>query len=391
MHSTASSSPAALAVAPIEPSGSRGAPTRVLHVINGEHYSGAERVQDLLAQNLAPLGFEVGLACLKPGRFATMRRAQSAPMIELQMNSRFDLRPARRLARLVREENYALVHTHTPRAAMIGRLAAALAQVPLVHHVHSPTDSDSTRKWQDRVNARIERYSLCGASAVIAVSYSLADYAARQGISENCIRVVPNGVPVLGPLPPRKPPTQTWTLGIVALFRPRKGLEVLLDALAVLRSAGLDVRLRAVGDFESAEYRQHIDRHVARRGVGDCIDWVGFTDDVPSELAQLDLFVLPSLFGEGLPMVILEAMAAGVPIVATRVEGIPEAIRDEHEGRLVKPNDPLDLARAIAEFVRGETDWSVLRSNAHRRQAHWYSDQGMARNVAAVYRQVLDG
>ncbi len=91
-------------------------PRRVLHVINGEHYAGAERVQDLLAMNLSRFGFEVGFACLKPGRFAMMRQALHAPLVELGMQSRFDLRPALRLARLVRREQYALVHTHTPRA-----------------------------------------------------------------------------------------------------------------------------------------------------------------------------------------------------------------------------------------------------------------------------------
>jgi glycosyltransferase involved in cell wall biosynthesis len=362
---------------------------RVLHVINGQHYSGAERVQDLLALNLSRFGFEVGFACLKPGRFADLRQAQQATVIEMPMSFRFDLRPAFRLARKIRRENYALVHTHTPRAVLVGRVASALAGVPLVHHVHSPTASDSTRVRQDRWNARIERASLGGASAVIAVSRSLAGYAAAQGITENRITVVPNGVPVRGPLVERTPPTDSWTLGTVALFRPRKGLEVLLEALASLRSQGLDVHLRAAGEFETAEYERKIHLQVQRLAIGDLVRWTGFTQDVPAELAKMDLFVLPSLFGEGLPMVILEAMAAGVPIVATRVEGVPEAIRDGIEGLVANPNDPADLARAIARFVRGQADWSHFRIAAHQRQADRFSDHSMAAGVADVYQRVL--
>jgi glycosyltransferase involved in cell wall biosynthesis len=363
---------------------------RVLHVINGEHYSGAERVQDLLALDLPGLGFEVSFACLKPGRFTQMRQARQAPVVELQMQSRLDLRPVFRLARLIRRDRYALVHTHTPRAALVGRLAAALAGVPLVHHLHSPTASDSTRGRQDRFNAWVERLSLTGVSGVIAVSHSLADYARAQGIASARISVVANGVPPRGPLVDRAPPRATWTLGTVALFRPRKGLEVLLDALALLRSQGLDVNLRAVGDFETADYEQKIKAQVARLGIGERVHWVGFTQDVPAELARMDLFVLPSLFGEGLPMVILEAMATGVPIVGTRVEGVPEAIRDGQDGLIARPNDPEDLARVIARYVSGQADWSQIRANAHRRQAERFSDRSMAKGVAEVYRQVLE-
>ena len=364
-------------------------PVRVLHIINGEHYSGAERVQDLLALSLPAFGFEVDFACLKPGRFAAMRQARQAPLVELNMKSRFDFWPVLRLVRLIRNQHYALIHTHTPRAAMIGRMAAALAGVPLVHHLHSPTASDSTRRGQDRLNAWIEHWSLTRVAGVIAVSRSLGDYARVQGIAESRVTVVPNGVPPRGPLADRTPPAQTWTLGTVALFRPRKGLEVLLESLALLRSQNLDVRLRAVGEFETDAYRQKIDEQVARLALSPWIEWVGFTRDVPVELAKMDLFVLPSLFGEGLPMVILEAMAAGVPVVGTRVEGVPEAIRDRIEGLIANANDPRDLARAIAELVIGQADWSELRSSAHRRQAERFSTDSMARGVADVYTRVL--
>jgi glycosyltransferase involved in cell wall biosynthesis len=105
----------------------------------------------------------------------------------------------------------------------------------------------------------------------------------------------------------------------------------------------------------------------------------------------MDLFVLPSLFGEGLPMVILEAMAAGVPVIATRVEGAPEAVRNELEGLLVEPGHPQELADAVTRVIDGHVDWLDLREAAHRRQARYFSDRSMAEGVANVYRKVLDG
>ncbi len=204
----------------------------MLHLINGEHYSGAERVQDLLALRLPEFGFAADFACLKLHRFGVCRQAQHAELFDLPMRSRFDLGPAYKTAALVRKNGYRLLHTHTPRAALIGRLAAALAGVPLVHHVHSPTAVDSTRRWRNRFNTTIERLSLARASGVIAVSRSLGDYARRQGIDPQLIHVVSNGVPTLGPLVERPAPQGDWTVATVALFRPRKGLEVLLEALA---------------------------------------------------------------------------------------------------------------------------------------------------------------
>ena len=147
--------------------------------------------------------------------------------------------------------------------------------------------------------------------------------------------------------------------------------------------------MRAVGEFETVDYELRIKHDVERLNIGSSVDWVGFSKDVPHELARMDLFVLPSLFGEGLPMVILEAMASGVPVVATGVEGVPEAIRDGFEGVIAAPNDPRRLAQAINRYLRGEVDWSQMRVAAHQRQADVFSDVAMARGVAQVYREVL--
>lgn len=363
--------------------------TRVLHLVNGEHYAGAERVQDLLGLRLPEFGFEASYVCLKPNKFPQTRIAQHVPCDAAPMAFRFDLRPALKVARMVRDGGFALLHTHTPRSALIGRVAAAIAGVPVVHHIHSPTIADSTRRFRDAINAIVERQSIARISAAIAVSQAMAQYARRQGIHPARIHVVSNGVPIVGPLTNRTVPSQTWTLGIVALFRPRKGLEVLLESLALLRQTEHDVRLRAVGTFESPEYLAAIVAHAAKLGVSDCVEWTGFSRNVQSELSKVDLLVLPSLFGEGLPMVVLEAMASGVPVVATRVEGIPEAVRDGIDGVIANPNDAADLSRAVGRVIGGELDWSRLRQSAHARQAQWFSDECMARGVAEVYRKVL--
>ena len=363
---------------------------RVLHLINGEHYAGAERVQDLLAQHLPSMGFSVGFACVKLDLFDELRETREAPLYDLPMRTKFDLWAAARVARLVREEDYRMIHGHTARTAMLGSVAAAMARVPMVYHAHSPTSHNTTHRLADRINGLVERLSLRRAARVIAVSQAMAEHIEHEGFDPARIAVVPNGVPAVADLLDRKIPQGCWTLGTVALFRPRKGIEVLLDAMALLRRNGLDVHLRAVGTFESPKYAADIAVRIERLGLTKHVTWTGFTSNVTDELLKMDLFVLPSLFGEGLPMVVLESMAAGVPVVATRISGIPEAIHDGRDGVLAEPGDVEDLAGAIGAVMRGHYDWSVLRASALARHAAEFSDRAMAAAVAAVYREVLE-
>lgn len=362
---------------------------RVLHVINGEHFSGAERVQDLLATQLPAFGFDVTFACVKPGRFVESRTSTDATLLETPMRFRFDIRPGMELAKLIQKEDIKLVHAHTPRSALIGAIAASKAGVPFVYHVHSPTGNDSTRRFRNWFNALCERLSIRHATRLITVSPSLQELMISEGFDPETVSYVANGVPSVPFDESRTAPNKTWTIGMVALFRPRKGIEVLLEALAKRRAAGDDLRLRAVGPFETPEYKREVLDLVESLGIADAIDWTGFTNDVQAELVQMDVMVLPSLFGEGLPMVILEAMAAGVPVVASEVEGIPIAIRNNEDGVLVPANDVAALSDGIAKITSGKLDWMQLRKNSYRRHAESFSDRAMADGLAKIYREIL--
>ena len=362
---------------------------RVLHVINGEDYSGAERVQDELAMRLPEFGYDVGFACVLPGRFDAVRQAQHAPLENAGMRSKFDLRPVKKIERLIRDGRYDIVHTHTPRSLLIGGMAANRAGVPTVHHVQCPAAADTTNVWRNRLNAFIERRCMKGVAKVLPVSESLREYLHGQGVKDQDIRVIPNAVPVHGPLKDRQTPAEPWTIGICAMFRPRKGLDVLIDALAKLKAAGHNVRLRAVGYFKEPQYKVRIEQQIKDLQVHDMVDWRGFSDSVYDELAQMDLFVLPSLFGEGMPLAILEAMAAGVPVVSTRVEGTPELVRDGIDGVIVEPGDADALAAAFDRIIRGELNWHELRASAHQRQGELFSDSKLADSVAEIYSEVL--
>ena len=368
-------------------------PISVLHVVNGEHFSGAERVQSHLGRCLPLFGVTADFACVCPGRFAERLEAgdgRHGRCERLPMKHRLDLATAWRLAQLVRRRGDAVMHAHTPRTAMLTSIASTLTGVPWIYHVHSPAARDSARGLTNRINAIIERRSLAACSAIVTVSESLRADCLTLGHHPDRVQVVHNGVPAIAP--PRKPDPELngpWVMGIVALMRPRKGIEVLLEALAQLRPNFPNLILRCIGEFESEEYRRSIESLADRLGVTSAIEWTGFVDDVPAALARLDAMILPSLYGEGLPMVVLEAMAAGTPVIATRVEGTPEAVTDGVEGLLAEANDPRSLASRMQQLVRGEHDWKAISKAAQRRHADAFSDHAMARGIAAVYRDVL--
>ena len=361
---------------------------RVLHVINGEHFSGAERVQDLLAGYLPACGYDVGFACVKPGRFADARTFKQAPLYPMPMRSRLDFGCGRKLASLVRDEGFALIHAHTPRSLMVADQAAKLARVPLIYHVHSPAGRDSTRWFRNMTNAWLERRTAHRAARLIAVSPSVRRYMIEQGFLASHVICIPNGVPTID-VEPRTTAPKTWTLGMTALFRPRKGIEVLLEAMKIARLQGNDVRLHAIGPFETPAYEAEVRTLAARLGLADSIEWTGFVTNIAGELAKIDALVLPSLFGEGLPMVVLEAMAAGVPVIASDVEGVPEAIVDRETGLLVQPGDAASLAAAIDELTSGVVDYVGLSRESQLRHAEHFSAERMSERLAEVYDQVL--
>ncbi len=363
--------------------------TKILHIVNGEFYAGAERVQDLLALRLPDYGYEVGFVCLKDGIFADKRVSQSVPLHSFPMRSKLDIGIARRVAGLAKRDGYALIHTHTPRAALLGRLTAFLAGLPMVHHVHSPTDSDTETGWRNLRNSAVERMSLFRVRKLIAVSRSLEQHLVKKDFSRDRIDVVSNGVAIQEKA--RKPVngSSVLTVGMVALFRPRKGIEVLLKALALLRIEGHRLRLHAVGPFETPEYETAVRRLADELQIANDIHWTGFTAQVGAEFPNMHVFVLPSLFGEGMPMVVLEAMAVGLPVVSTRVEGIPEVIRDGKDGLLVDPGSPQALAAALKRFATGDADAAAMGDSGRLRQRELYSDVAMAQAVAKVYREVL--
>lgn len=390
--STATTSVASTLPAPVAPAQPECPATwaRVLHLINGEHFSGAERVQQLLGRQLPQFGVESTFACVKPGKFSQLCGLPEHQVIDAPMRGRFDMTVVGKLVQQVAERKIELLHAHTPRTALVASLLALRTGLPWVYHVHSPTARDSTRGLVNRVNGLIEWSALKNCTQLITVSRSLRREMLRCGVPRTRLTVVPNGVPAIEPIDAQARVSQSsWHIGMIALMRPRKGVEVALKAMHEIKQRNLPIKLELIGGFESEGYQEQTLGLLDQLGLHDCVHWSGFTSDIATTIRRLDALLLPSLFGEGMPMVVLEALAAAVPVIATRVEGTPEVVRDGIEGYLASPGDPGSLAEKIVQLASDRPAWIAMSQQAVARHRQGFSDDGMARRVSRVYRRVL--
>ena len=149
-------------------------------------------------------GYEVGFACVKPDKFPNVRNSIDCEIFETKMKSKFDIWCAGRVAKVATENNFRLLHAHTPRTLLIGQLAARKLDCPLVYHVHSPVGRDSDRGFVNKLNTMMEAWSLRKVDRLICVSNSLSGYMQELGNPADKITVVSNGVQAINDLPTRE-------------------------------------------------------------------------------------------------------------------------------------------------------------------------------------------
>jgi glycosyltransferase involved in cell wall biosynthesis len=263
------------------------------------------------------------------------------------------------LARALRGADLVHVNASEPANNRYGMAAALLARVPYVVTLHSP--SGLAGGAQDRVLRRL--YG--GARAVIAVSQETAGLL-REGLGVTA-SVIPNGVE-LPPALARRPHARP-RVGTLGRLSGEKGVDVLLAA-----ARGLDVEVHVAGDGP--------ERAALQAGAGANVTFHGQVPDPAAFLAGLDVFCLPSRV-EGLPFALLEAMASGLAVVATRVGDVPEALGDA--GLLVDPGNPVALREALAALARDPLRRNDLGAAARARIAERYTAELMVERTAAVY------
>jgi glycosyltransferase involved in cell wall biosynthesis len=274
-----------------------------------------------------------------------------------------------------------LIHAHWTFSAFAASLTTTLRGLPLVATVQG---SDAYRAMRMPLAGALGRRALCGARKVIALSRSLADAAAAQGVDPRKIAVIPNGVDTARFAPNGKP-REPFVLFAGSLIA-RKGVPTLIRAMAILRRRHPECRLVLIGD---GPQRRELESLARQSGLSDSVQFTGNLG--PAEVARWmrrsELFVLPSR-EEGQGVAMLEALASGTPCIASGVGGIPDVLSPEW-GALVPPDDPQALASAAQEILdradRGR-GMGLAAASAVRRRYDW---NVIARRQLAVYEEAL--
>ena len=296
-----------------------------------------------------------------------------------------DPRAVARTARTLRDLAPDVVHVHEPFVPWVSMVATARAPAPVVATFHAWSRRDRAYRLAGRALGRL----LDHVDARIAVSPAAAAYhASALGLHEDAFTVVPNGVDVdhfreAVPFPQMR---DHPSLLFVGRLERRKGLDQLLRALTILKSTRADLRLYVVGDGPD---RQRYERLLPAR-LRDDVVFLGRvdTDELPRFHASADLFVAPAMGGESFGIVLIEAQAAGVPVVASDIPGYASVVTDGVDGRLVPPGDPEALAEAIGALLDNPSLARALADTASRRVDR-YDWSTVAQRVREVYVRVV--
>jgi glycosyltransferase involved in cell wall biosynthesis len=284
------------------------------------------------------------------------------------------------LAAFVRAHKIEIVHAHAARDYHLAALAVRLApraRLVLTRHALFPLRP-------------INRPLLRSAGHVIAVSNAVAEILRRNGVIESAkITVVHNGIDIDRFDRPRdaNSPIRIGTVGHLA---PIKGFDVFIRAAALITERRKDVHFVIIGEDKSPQmdHRRSLESLVAELGLNEIVSMPGWNDDMPAVLSSLTLFVSAAR-SEPFGLAIVEAMAAGLPIVATSSEGALEIIEDGLTGKLVHADDPEALAQAIDDLLNDPPESSRLGRNAQLAARERYSLSRMASDTERVYREVL--
>ena len=358
---------------------------------------GGERMAVSLAMRFDPTRFESILCATRPSTGPTFERELAEAgvrIVKLDRGSKFDLAAWRPLISLLRTERVEVLHAHKFGSNLWGSLIGRLVRVPVVVAHEQSWASARFELAGERVRATLDR-TVISRLADVFIAVSNADRERMievEGIAPERIRVLPNAVPK--PVPTGTNVREELEIragspvvATVCQLRAEKALEVLVDAAALLRPDFPELKVLIAGDGqEEAGLRERI-RQKELEGV---VELLGTRRDVADLLAASDVAVCCSDF-EGTPLSVMEYMGVGLPVVATRVGGLPEMIDDGVHGLLFEKRDAGGLAAALSRLLNDPEERKRMGSRARERQRERFDLDGAARWVERLYDELYAG
>jgi glycosyltransferase involved in cell wall biosynthesis len=371
---------------------------RLLKIVPTLRYGGTERQFMTLSASLDPSRFRVELACLRPGGGLAAEAVRHGMPVDTYdigpFHSARTLALQTRLARDIGRRHIDVVHAYNFYGNVFAVPPARLAGAPVV--IASIRDCGP---YLTPMQLRVQRLVCRAATCVVVNAGAVRDWLVGEGYHPHRIVVIPNGVDLEPFDVPVDAAAIRLALGfeadaplitVVSRITRLKGLEQFIGAASVVAERHPRARFLIAGEPapDDRAYLASLQRLAARLGISDRIVFAGLRRDVPALLRASTIAVMPSL-NEALSNALLEAMAAGAPLVATRVGGTPEAVIDGETGVLVPPDDVPALARALGRMLAAPAAIAALGHAARRRVEEHFSLQTMVAATGQLYVDLL--
>jgi glycosyltransferase involved in cell wall biosynthesis len=364
----------------------------ILHTIETSGPGGAENVLLLLASRLDPERFRSVVVINEPGWLEDRLRDLGLQTVRVQWNSWWDFRLPRALARVVKDEKIDLIHSHLPDQNFYACLASRLSRCPAIVTYHGPvelSDSGTLRGW---LKLQLVKHT---ARKVVVVCDFVRDMLKTIGFPEKILHRIYNGIETsrfttaaVGRLRRElKCPPETVLIGMVANVRAPKGHEYFIRAARLIADRHPNTYFVISGDLHKT-LAPPLFQLVSDLGLQDRLKFLGYRDDVPFILSDLDIFVLPST-SEGFPLVVLEAMACGKPVIATRCGGASEAVVEGQTGFMVPVADAPAIASRVIELLNQKEQSASMGQAARLRIESEFSVQAMVANYERLYESCI--
>jgi glycosyltransferase involved in cell wall biosynthesis len=316
---------------------------KILHIDPERNWGGGESQVFGLLSYLAEQGHRNDLLTHPDGRLFQQTQMLNVRTMPLVLRNDLDLRPVGRLRRLISHEGYDIVHLHTKRAHALSFWLSHGSPRPK-YVVTRRMDYPESHTWYTRYLYNRK------ADGVVAISRKITELLIEAGVERERIRLIHSGIdprPFEAAASDRDVHPDRIMVGMTAVMEERKGHRFLLEAARRLKARGRRIGYRLAGE---GSLRKSLEEKTVQLGLKEDVQFLGFVSDIPAFLSNVDIVVLPSLF-EGLGVSVLEAMAAGKAVIASRVGGLGELVIDGATGFLVAPRDVEALASAISKLA----------------------------------------
>ena len=368
----------------------------VLHLISSSGFYGAENVTVNLARETLGSEYQPIIGVFENTTNPHLELAEAArnyglPIKIFKCKERLDLKLFCQSCVLIKKIPLHLIHSHSYKSNFYGLLASKICNIPIVSTVHGWTRETRALRIYDSLDPVFLRFF----DAVVPVSQMLRDELVKRGIPDGKIRLIPNGIDIdrFKPDGAKRGTRVRWgvkegtfVLGTVGRLNKEKGHTYLIEAMREIIKKHPETVLVIVGD---GPLKEELISCTKNNDLKEYVIFTGNQEDMPSIYAMIDLFTLPSLT-EGTPLVLLEAMAMQKPIIATKVGGVPQVIRDGETGILVRPGDSVGLAEGILKLLDDSSLASRLGRNARLLVEKEFSAKAMAEKYVRVYDAILN-